>query len=205
MAYTWSESAGRFVDERGRFVSDAAVRRVVNDIADGASDRLAVLSRSMLAGDLSLAEWQAGAMRIVKSSHVASVTIAHGGAARMDFSRYGSVGNEIKAQYQYLAQFAAQIASGQQPLNGTVASRAAMYGQNARVVFEKAYGRDQAARGFQSCRNRLQPAEHCSQCVEQSGRGWVPVGSLVPIGQRTCRSNCRCRIEYRREPVEVAA
>lgn len=202
---TWNESAGRFVDARGRFVSEQAVRAVIDNIADGASERMAALSRTMLAGDLSLAEWQAGCMRTIKLSQLATSTIAHGGAARMDFSRYGAAGREIRIQYDYLRTFAAQVASGEQPLNGGLLSRARQYGQASRVTFEREYGRDQQARGYQSCRNVLHAGESCAQCRSEAARGWVAVGSLVPVGRRTCRSNCRCSISYRREPAELAA
>lgn len=205
MALLFDDRTGQFRNERGVFVSPASVRRVIDAIADGASERMAVLSRQMLAGELSLAEWQAGMMRTIKHSQLAASTIAHGGAARMDFSRYGQAGNAIKAQYQYLARFAAQIASGEQPLNGTVASRAEQYGQAGRVTFEREYGRDQQGRGYQSERNILGAAEHCALCPELTARGWVPIGSLPPVGSRPCRSNDRCSIRYRREPAEMAA
>lgn len=205
MALTWDESTGQFRNERGLFVSPDSVRRVIDDLADGASERMAALSRQMLSGDVRLAEWQATMMREVKLSQLAASTIANGGAARMGFAQYGAAGREIRNQYGYLARFAAQIADGSQPLDGTVASRAAQYGQAARVTFEREYGRGQRARGYQSERNILAPADHCSLCPALSARGWVPIGSLPPIGTRPCRSNDRCSIQYRRAAAEQAA
>lgn len=204
MALTWNESAGRFVDARGRFVSEAAVRSVIDQIADGAAARMAAASERMLAGDLSLAEWQAEMMRTVKLSQLAASTIAHGGASRMDFSRYGAAGREIRNQYDYLRTFAAQVASGEQPLNGSLTARAKQYGQAARVTFEREYGRDQRNRGYQMERNVLHPAEHCAVCVSESARGWVPIGSLIPIGSRTCRANDRCTVAYSKDAALAA-
>lgn len=205
MSLTFDAASGRYRDSAtGRYLSEQAVRRVVDQIADGASERLAALSRQMLAGELSLAEWQAGAMRTIKLAHVATATIAHGGQARMTFGHYGSVGQDIRSHYQFLRGFAEQIASGEQPLTDGLIARARQYGQASRVTFERAYGQDQQRRGFQSCRNILGAAEHCAQCREQTARGWVPAGSLVPIGSRTCRGNCRCRIAYSREAARAA-
>jgi hypothetical protein len=201
MALSWSESAGRFVDARGRFVD---ARPVVNDIADGASARMAAASERMLAGDLSLAEWQAEMMRTVKLSQLAASTIAHGGTARMGFPEYGAAGREIRNQYDYLRTFAAQVASGEQPLNGGLLSRARQYGQAARVTFEREYSRDQRNRGYQMERNVLHPAEHCAVCVSESARGWVPIGSLIPIGSRTCRANDRCTVAYSKDAAAAA-
>lgn len=202
---SFDDSTGRFRDTAsGRFVSERAVRRVIDDLADGASDRMAVLSQAMLDGNLSLAEWQAGMMRTIKQSHVASATIAHGGAVRMTAVEYGRCGQAIRTHYDYLANFAAQIASGEQPLTPMVVARAKQYGQAARPLFEREYGRDQMRRGYQSERNVLGAAEHCAQCVSETARGWVPIGSLIPVGARTCRSNCRCAIRYQREAAQAA-
>ena len=206
MTLSFDDNAGRFRDAAtGRFVAESTVRRVIDELADGASERMAALSQAMLEGNLSLAEWQAGMMRTIKQSHVASATIAHGGAARMTPVEYGRVGREIRSQYGYLAQFAAQVASGEQPLTDGLGARARQYGQAARAIFERVRGTDQMRRGYQSERNVLAPAEHCAQCREQTHRGWVPIGSLIPVGQRTCRQNCRCSIRYQREAAVSAA
>jgi hypothetical protein len=204
MPLTFNDQAGRFVNERGQFVAESTVRRVVNGIADAASERLAQASLRLLDGELSLAAWQAEAMRTIKLSQVATATIAHGGAARMGPAQYGAAGREIRTQYDYLRTFAEQVASGEQPLNGSLTARARQYGQAARVTFEREYRRDQQRRGYQSERNVLAPAEHCAECREQTARGWVPVGSLVPVGQRTCRANCRCSLRYARDAAQAA-
>jgi hypothetical protein len=204
MPLTFNDQAGRFVNERGQFVAESTVRRVVNGIADAASERLAQASLRLLDGELSLAAWQAEAMRTIKLSQVATATIAHGGAARMGPAQYGAAGREIRTQYDYLRTFAEQVASGEQPLNGSLTARARQYGQAARVTFEREYRRDQRRRGYQSEQNVLAPAEHCAQCREQTARGWVPVGALVPVGQRTCRSNCRCSLRYARDAAQAA-
>jgi hypothetical protein len=64
-------------------------------------------------------------------------------------------------------------------------------------------------RGYDEESNLLAPAEHCEgqgSCVEQTTRGWVPVGSLIPIGGRLCVTNCKCQIRYRNsETGEIAA
>lgn len=205
MALTFNDQSGRFVDARGRFVSESSVRTVVDQVADLASTRMATASQALLDGQLSLASWQAELMRTLKSAHVATATIAHGGQARMGFAEYGSVGREIRTQYDYLRQFAEQVASGEQPLNGTLTARARQYGQACRPTFERAYGRDQQRRGYLACRNILHARESCSQCRAITARGWMPIGSLVPVGSRICRSNCRCTVSYRREPADLAA
>jgi hypothetical protein len=203
---TFDDRSGRFRDTRsGRFVSDVQVRAVVDDVADAASERMAQASARLLNGELSLGAWQAEMQAAIKLVHVSAAAIAHGGAEQMTAARWGAIGPVIRAEYGYLRDFAAQIQSGAQPLNGSLTSRARQYGQAARAQFERVRGRDQQQRGYQSERNVLHSGESCSQCKSESARGWVPTGSLVPVGQRICRGNCRCSVDYRQQPAEAAA
>jgi hypothetical protein len=42
-------------------------------------------------------------------------------------------------------------------------------------------------------------AAHCQDCLDYARRGLVSIGSLPMPGQRcACRSNCKCRVEYKR-------
>lgn len=204
MALTWSAADGRFRNERGQFVSDAAVRSTVNAIADGAADRMASAAERMLAGEISLAEWQSDLMRTVKLSHLATATIANGGQARMGFPEYGRAGAAIKAQYQYARSFAQAVADGTQPLNGTLVSRARQYGHAARSHYEQERFRLMQARPV-LCRNQINSGESCQGCRAESAKGWVPAAEMVPIGQRSpCQSRCRCSIRYRSTVAQAA-
>lgn len=204
MALTFDDASGRFRTTNGQFISEAAVRSVIDAIADGASARMDDAATRMLAGNLSLAEWQAEMMRTIKLSQVAASTIARGGAARMGFSEYGAAGREIRTQYDFLRAFAQQVADGSQPLNGSLIARARQYGQSARTTFSRAYDRDQRQRGFVAVKNILGAAEHCQECRSLAARGWMPLAAMPPIGSRQCRANDRCRLAYSRS-AEVAA
>ena len=52
-------------------------------------------------------------------------------------------------------------------------------------------------------RRVLERAEHCESdeelegCIELSEKGWQPIGTLPRLGVSPCRSNCRCRFDYR--------
>lgn len=204
--YRWSESAGRYRDPKtGRFVSESRVRAVVDSITDAASDRMTAASQRLLAGEMSVGAWQAEMQATIKLAHTSAAIIAHGGADQMTPARWGAVGRAVKDEYQYLREFAQQITDGRQPLNGRLTARAAQYGQAARGQFERIRRRDQRERGYTQERNVLAPAEHCTGCKAQTARGWVEIGTLVPVGRRQCRGNCRCRLEFRREPQEAAA
>jgi len=42
---------------------------------------------------------------------------------------------------------------------------------------------------------QLGAAEHCPDCLALAAQGWVPVGTLPPIGTETqCGDSCKCTI-----------
>jgi hypothetical protein len=199
MPFRWDDSLGRYRDtDTGRLVSEAKVRLAVDAVADAASDRLADLTEKLIRRDISLAAWQAQSMAVIKTSHVASGVAAQGGTAQMTPSAYGFLGSEVKAQYQYLRAFASDIGSGLLPLDGRLVARAGMYGQHARALYETVRARDAASYGYDEERSILHSGDPCGQCPAQAALGWVPLGTLIPIGQRTCLSRCRCTISRRR-------
>jgi hypothetical protein len=201
MAHTYDTSTGRYRDTAtGRLVSERAIRDQVDALADAASERLATLTDHLLRGDLTLAEWQSQGMAVIKVSHVAVGVVAQGGKAQMTAVHYGSLGHEIRDQYAYLRDFANGIADGSVPLDGRLISRAGMYGQAARVTYEKVVARDALGRGLTEERSILHASESCASCRAQAALGWVAVGTLIPIGSRTCLSRCRCTMSRRAAP-----
>lgn len=195
-SYTFDQTSGRYRGPDGRYVPDKAIRDAVDNLADEASARLAALSERLSSGRITLDAWRESAMAVIKDAHLAAGIAAHGGIKAMDQQTYGYLGHTIRDEYQWLARFAQDIDTGRQALTGVVA-RAQQYGQAARGTFEAVRARDDLLRGMDEERSILSTAEHCSDCVEQAGRGWSPIGSLVPIGARRCRSNCRCSITRR--------
>lgn len=200
----WNDRSGRFIDQRGRFVSERSVRAVVDAVADHASERMAAASERLLAGEMSLGTWQAEMQRIAKDAHASAAVLAHGGAEQMTPARWGFVGRSIRDEYQFLRDFAEQISDGRQALDGRLVARSRQYGQAARVTFERTFNRDQQIRGYRFERNVLHANESCRGCRAEARRGWVPIGTLVPVGKRTCRSHCRCTLRYSRELQEAA-
>lgn len=189
---------GRFADKAtGRFVSGARVRAELDTYLDNAGKAAIASTAALRGGKIDLGTWQAQMARSIKSIHVASATLARGGFQQMSPAAYGTVGRQIRDQYAYLANFAGQIASGAQLLDGTLSRRAALYVQAGRATYHATERAEQQKRGRTEERNLLAPADHCTGCVGETARGWVAIGSLVPVGQRICRVACRCGVEYR--------
>lgn len=204
-SFTFDSVSRRFrALDSGRFISEREVRDAVDRTADLASRQMGEAAARFRTGQIGAAEWIAQSQQIVKDSQIASALAAYGGRLRMDQGKWGLVGQQIRVQYAYLNRMADDMLSGRQRMNGRLDARARQYGQASRSLYENIRRRESAAAGLSFERNILHPADHCAQCVSQSARGLVPLGSLVPIGQRTCRSQCRCTLSFSRSAVEAA-
>ncbi len=52
--------------------------------------------------------------------------------------------------------------------------------------------------GFDEERSIRYSADSCAGCIGAERLGWALIGTIPPIGTRTCLGNCLCRMEYRR-------
>lgn len=183
--------------QRGTFVSPEAVRRALDSVIDTETTRAKALSQSLRDGQITLSHWQTEMSSLLKHLHVATGLAACGGLKNISAQEMGVLATHIKGQYVFLREMAMQIRTGQQPLNGTLLSRTALYTQASRGIYCSMVATQAQAQGKTEERNILGLAEHCAGCLDAAAKSWQPIGSLPPIGERDCLSNCRCRILYR--------
>jgi len=207
--FTWSGKAGRFRDGRGRFLSSRQVRSIIDRTLADHTRTVSEITSQLRARALSLTEWERRMRVEVKAIHVYSAMAAKGGRAQLTQQDLGRIGALVKRQYRFLSRFANQIFTGAQPMDGTLVNRTKLYVSAGRGTHEATRQREMRVRGFDQERNVLTPAEHCEgvgSCIEQTNRGWVPIGSLIPLGGRRCVTNDQCFIQYRNSQTgEVAA
>jgi hypothetical protein len=194
--YVWEPRASRYRDSRGRFVPATAVRAELDKSIEQSGQTVRALSEQLQRGEINLRQWQLGMIDEIRSSQLAAIASSKGGFAQMTQADYGWAGQRIREQYSYLDNFARQIASGEQRLDGTFPMRAEQYVKASRASHEAMRRREAGKRGDTLERSLLHPADHCDQCVSEAGRGWVPIGELIPVGSRTCMNNCRCTTEF---------
>lgn len=197
MPFAWDPASGQYRDPSGRSVNDVAVRRVLDQVIDDQAEAARALTEQLVDGTLALGLWQAQMMSAVKSVHLVGLAVAGGGWRQLDQSDFGWVGQRIRVQYEFLARFAGQIASGEQKLDGTALARTALYVQAGRETHREAQRRRAARRAVSEERRVLGQADHCKTCVQQARLGWQPFGTLRRIGDSECRANCRCHFEFR--------
>lgn len=149
-------------------------------------------------------EWALRMAGIATASALVAGAFAVGGWARVGIAQ-ADIEAHLLSELGYLDGFADDLAAGRIPRDGRFVRRAMLYGAAGWGLYMALRGREARRRGYDEERSNLDPgAEHCAGCVAEADKGWQPIGSLVPIGDRQCRSNCRCHLQYRNRAGEVA-
>jgi hypothetical protein len=198
--YTYNPSLLRYTNRKnGRIVSAQEVRNAVDTVIDVDAIRLQNVAQLLVDGKINLPEWQLQTSALLKNLHVGMGLAACGGVNVVSASDMGYIASQIKEQYKYLRNLAKQIKNDTQKLDKSLVARAGSYAQAARATYENTLQRRAKAAGLSQEKSVLDSAaEHCNPCVDEAGKGWVDIGSLIPIGQRSCRSQCRCHFTYRK-------
>jgi hypothetical protein len=195
--YRYNQKTGRYIDQAGRFVSRENVRAAVDTVIVANSTNVLALAEQLKAGEITLASWQLATAKELKTLHVATSLAALGGTKQASQADYGYMGKLIKDQYNFLAGFAKDIASGAQKLDGSFTNRVKLYTESARGTFHSVESREMQAAGVTMAKRVLGPADHCAGCKEQAALGFQPIEEVAPIGSQECRSNCHCGIIFK--------
>lgn len=193
--YRYNEVAGRYIGAGGRFVSFEKIRTYLDDVLDTNERKVVGLAQQLRDGSINVQQWQIAMRETLKDIHLSSSALARGGWAQMSQADYDKVAEKLQFQYQKLQAFARQIENGL-PLDGRFRRRHELYAQSGRVTYHESLREEMQVRGMTEERSVLAKADHCSECVGEANRGFVPIGELVLIGERQCKSNCRCFVEF---------
>ena len=202
---------GRYRDTRtGRFVSPAIVRVELDQYLAKATDPVGALAEQLREGQININDWHTAMRREIKNTHLNAAANAVGGFDNMTPADYGRAGQIIRTQYSYLRNFADEIVSGEQKLDGTLSRRAKMYVDAGRETYYKTKHAkisevEQASGQRAVIGSVLNPADHCAECVsfdlDQNPTRWFFLSNLTAvfgsgrykeIGNRACRKNCKC-------------
>lgn len=166
-------------------------------------------TNALVEGRITPAYWERQMAMQIRNAHLEARIAGVGGQFNMAPGDYQAINRTIDQQRQYLKGFVDDIRNNPKYRNadGTLNAdrirwrsqqylEAPVRGTHQRGLEDRARGS-----GCDQERNVLSVADHCEQCENLSAMGWQPLGSLPMIGERTCLTNCKCSIEYRREPV----
>jgi hypothetical protein len=163
----------------------AAVRPVVLSVTDAliaGSLRLAGWFRSMR--DALVPGYFAGALAVLDDPDPPPADVA-------------AIVAEANRQVGYLGRFRGEIAAAAHLLGPATLARAAMYGDAPWAVAMNVQRAEKIRDGLKLEYNQLGISDHCPDCIAQTLRKWVPIGTLIEPGSRQCLTRCRCWLEYR--------
>jgi hypothetical protein len=211
-SFTFDKNSQRFRftsgERKGQYVSQARVREIVQQRIDRESERIERITTSLLRGDLTLPQWEKSMAERIKTLHIQSYLLGKGGTLNYVHSRDSATLTPIiETQYKYLRRFSEDIRDGKLT-PARMKQRAKMYADAGWQTQEhgRAIAHSEAEYGFE--RNILdRAAENCAECEYFSFIGVVAIGTISrrsPPGTRTCRGQCRCRMEYFKARPEVA-
>lgn len=225
----WNAQTMAYVNASGVVVPAKSVRAALLAVIVKSQDEALRETAAMLSGAIELAEWQQNMFDRIKRLNLAAYSVGLGGRQQItadqlvrttagipgDPAEVATIGDVIAYQYGRMQRFAEQVekkhASADTP--GEIEARVKLYNAAAYPTFEMARAAAADAAGMDEELNVLSAVEHCQakpesivpDCPSQTRLGWVPRGTLAPIGRRLCGNNCRCSIEYRHGVAKVAA
>jgi hypothetical protein len=199
-AWSYDRGTGRFRDDKGRFLSQASVEKLVDARIDKLESSLKRFTRMLGDGNITLDQWEASVREAIKGAHIQAAIVGYGGKDQMGASEYGRIGQRLRSEYAYLQGFALDLL--EQRISFPMAlARIGLYAQSVRGSYWQGTELRKQEQGFSLMRRILDPqAQHCEDCLEFAARGIVSIGSVPLPGQScACRARCRCRVEYFRQ------
>jgi len=203
--WSYDRNAGRYRDERGKFLSQAAVQKLVDGRINKLEAQLKQFTRMLGNGSISFDQWQGSVREAIKAAHIQAAIIGHGGRGNMGSAEYGRVGQRLRSEYAYLQNFASDLL-GRRISAPMALARIGLYAESVRGSYWLGTELRQQGQGYSLMRRMLDDqAQHCADCLAFAARGTVPIGSVPLPGQRCeCGARCRCTVRYfRQQPVTV--
>jgi hypothetical protein len=205
--FTWATSAARYRDTvTGKFVARTHINQLLANQIHGAEQRLGDIATAIAEKSVAPGVGQMLIRDELRRLHLQNAALGKGGMEKLDFRDYGRIGNALRDTYPRVANLAQGLADGSVSIEQAM-QRVRGYAGEARTQFYRAERDSLRATGktFEE-RRRLNPAEHCRDCVRWASMSWRPMGELPPPGQDSrCGLFCRCTMETREVTPEMLA
>ncbi len=218
--WTWDKKKQIYRSRSGHKLTGAEMRTVAVHISNDGARRLRKMADDMSVGAIPLAEWQRATAEEVKRIYLTQAALAVGGfdnlQANPEFLNAATGAVEkppgINFSISRLYDFAHDVhdAAPRNDTTAAIVNRAGAYADASLSVYEEVRReshkevKDEGRPAYlwernilgEGIENHCHNAEHTEGCVELTAKGWVPIGSLPPIGTRTCANGCGCEISY---------
>jgi hypothetical protein len=199
-AWSYDRGTGRYRDEKGRFLSQASVERLVDTRIDKLESSLKRITRMLSDGNITLDQWEGSVREAIKGAHIQAAVVGYGGRSQMGSGEYGRIGQRLRSEYAYLQKFALDLLE-QRVSPAMALARIGLYAQSVRGSYWQGTELRRQQQGYGIMERILDAqARHCADCVRYAKAGKVAIGTLPLPGQRCeCGANCKCSVRYYRQ------
>lgn len=203
--WTYDGKTNRYRDAKGKFLSKAAIEKLVDKRIDKLESLLRRFTRMLIDGQITLDQWQGSVREALKTAHIQAAIVGHGGKDGMGSAEYGRIGQRLRGEYTYLQNFVRDLLSRNVSAPMALA-RIGLYAQSVRGSYWQGEELRQQKQGYSLMKRILDSqAQHCQDCLNYAAQGIVSLGTLPLPGQRCeCGARCRCSVRYfRQQPATV--
>lgn len=180
---------------KARRLLDEQARRLLHGVVGAVEPVVVAMTEALEAAKLKLGGWWQAMKAAVIPGHFA-VALAVLNDPNPSPADLAAIAQQANRQVGFLAQFRQQLATGRQLLSGAPA-RSALYAHGIWASAMAVRAVQMMRNGYRFEKNIIGIADHCFQCVDETSRGWVSIGSLIPVGSRTCLARCKCHLIYK--------
>lgn len=187
--------------ENGQYVAQSVVNPyLLEGYIEKRQDDFQKVTQALLDGSISVSSWESAVANELKSSHIVSYSLGRGGTKRLSSRDYGIIGARLRGEYSYLRGFSEDILAGKLSEN-QIRYRMSLYLEGLHTTYELARLESHRASGFRWEKWNRSAKESCDDCIEESNKGWIPIGGRTrrPGIGVACKSNCRCSVDYSAE------
>lgn len=204
--FTFDRRAARYRDtSRGQFVSRTRIVHLLDTQIRGAEQRLGDIVAAMHDKSISPGMGQMMMRDELRRLSLQNAALAKGGIDKLDFRDYGRAGRQLRDTYARVANLTRDMQAGTVSIDQAMQRVRGYVGEARRNFFETEKETLRATGRQYEQRRRLNPAEHCRDCIRWAGMSWRPLGELPSPGEQSkCGSFCRCTMETREVTPEKA-
>lgn len=203
--FTYDRASARFRDTaRGQFVSRTRIMFLLEAQVNSTEQRLGEIVTAMHEGAMSSGYGQMLMRDELRRLNLTNAALGKGGFDRLDFRDYGRAGRQLRDTYERISNLARDMEAGRVTLPQALNRVRGYVGEARRNFFASERDAMRATgRAFEE-RRRLNPAEHCKDCVRYASMSWRQMGELpVPGEGSVCGPRCRCTMERREVTPEM--
>lgn len=177
----------------------------IDDLIDLAGRDIERITRRFYNGRVNVWTYRREMRRIIRTAHAGAEELGRLGRPLNFWQRWV---NEISLkwnngkQFRFLEGMIRDIRAGKYEADtmlGSLINRAKMYANAAMQTHQDRLRSDAQAQRLTRKRRVLEPgADHCKDCLDQAGLGWVDINdpSVTDVGDTQCGANDRCVIIY---------